>query len=143
MSHDLVSIVAEGGVVTKPALSYTKRGTTMCKFGLLCSVWRKQSGTKEKEGMYFTVTTLGKTAETIYPMLKVGMPVRVEGEYLDGVYRDKLTDEPKVGRCIWANRVKSFVFWHYRSISQKKQDEADRINALKIGDNIDLESLPF
>lgn len=136
MGHDLVHIEVEGGCVTKPTFRHTDKGTALCKFGLVANpIWTSEDG-KEKRNMYFTVLIMGKTAETIYPMLRMGMPVRVEGDYKDGVYRHAITDEPNVGRVIFASRVKIFVFWKHRKVS-------DRAKEIENMTSPDLDDLPF
>jgi single-stranded DNA-binding protein len=142
MSHDLVLVAIEGGVVTKPTLTHTAKGTVMCKFGVVCMPkWMaRQKNVKDK--MYFTVTAIGKIGETIYPMLRPGVPIRVEGELNDGIYRDHLTDEPKIGRVIYATRVRTFVYWKRRSISDKTKELQDNVDKMTVPD-IDLDDLPF
>lgn len=142
MSHDLVFIAIEGGVVTKPTLRFTAKGKALCKFGVICLPKWIACKKNEKEKMYFTVTALGKIGETIYPMLKPGVPVRVEGELNDGIYRDHLTDEPKIGRVIFATRIRTFVYWKRRTISDKTKAIQDNVDRMTIPD-IDLDDLPF
>lgn len=142
MSHDLVSIAIEGGVVTKPILTHTGKGKLLCKFGVVCLpkwVNREKNYTHK---MYFTVTALGKLGETIYPMLKPGVPVRVEGELNEGIYRDHLTDEPKIGRVVFATRIKTFVYWKRRSVSEKTKAIQDNVDKMTIPE-VDLDDLPF
>ena len=141
MSHDLIHMEVEGGVVTKPSLKHTTRGTAMCKFGMVAEPkWSRGDDPKVKRQMFFTVLAMGKTGETVYPLLKPGMPIRVEGEYKDGVYRDAITDEPKVGRLIFASRVKLFVFWTHRKISDKVKAAMDEIDKIRVPN---LDELPF
>ena len=142
MSLDLVSIAVEGGVVTKPTLRHTAKGCALCKFGVLCLPKWMVNPKDDKDKMFFNVTSLGKLAEKIYPVLKTGMPVRVEGHYSDGIYRDRLTDEPKIGRLIYATRIKSFVYWKRRTTSEITKELQDNIDKMTISD-VDLEGLPF
>jgi len=142
MSHDLVSIAIEGGVVTKPFLSHSAGGKPLLKFGMLClPKWVNRQKNKT-EKMYFTVTALGKIAETAYTILRPGMPTRVEGELNEGIYRDSLTDEPKIGRVIFATRIKALVYWNKRTVSDKTQEIQDTVDKMTITD-IDLDDLPF
>lgn len=143
MSHDLVSIAVEGGVVTKPSLTHIKSGVALVKFGLVCEPKRKASGSRVKDNMYFTVSVIGKTAETVFSLIKPGMPIRVEGEYQDGIFRDAVSDIPKIGRIIYATRVKSFVFWKYRRKGEKyleEQEQQEHIDNMRIPD---FDDLPF
>lgn len=138
MGNDLVWIEVEGGVVSDPKMVHTKRGTTFCKFGVVSEPKIRKNGTKFVNGMYFTVIAAGATGETVYPMIKPGTPIRVEGQYSDGIYRDRITDEPKNGRVIYASRVKVFVFWKYRDIKEKKRFEDEQINNMVMPDTDDL-----
>lgn len=144
MGNDLVWVAIEGGVVTKPVLTHTSRGTALCKFGVIAEPsWIKRSKGQAHK-MYFTVSAMGKTGETVYPMLRPGEPVRIEGKYNDGIYRDKLTDEPRIGRVIYATRVKIFVFWKHRPTSERTKEMVSKINDMKVDDiEIDLDELPF
>lgn len=143
MSHDLVWVAIEGAVVMKPTLKYLSGGTALCKFGVVARPKQYKDGEATKEGLYFTVTCLGRTAETIYPIVKPAMPVRVEGEYHDGIYLDKLTDEPCIGRVVFAQRVKAFVYWRERKISKVTREMHERAEAQKVVDNIGLDNMPF
>jgi single-stranded DNA-binding protein len=140
MSYDRIFIAIEGGVVTKPTLTHSKKGKIQCKFGVVCQP--KWLDREKSNGKYFTVSAFGKIAETIYPMLKPGVPVRVEGELNDGIYRDHLTDEPKIGRVIYASRIRTFVYWKRRSVSERTkqlQENVDKMSTPKFN----LDDLPF
>ena len=140
MSLDLVELHIEGGVVTKPSFRHTNSGSAMCKFGVVCHPkwYELKDGTKES--MYFTVVSIGKTAEAIYPMIKPGLPIRVEGTYNDGIYRDKLSDEPKIGRLIYATRVRIFVFWKKRKASDNALAFKEELDQITVPN---LDELPF
>lgn len=140
MSHDLTFIAIEGGVVTKPKIRHNSGGTAIVKFGVVCQPKWLKGGVKVKDSKYFTVTAMGKTGETVFPLLKVGVPIRVEGEYNDGIYRDAITDEPKIGRVVYASRIKLLVFWKYRSREERKDAEKEQINNISFPN---LEDLPF
>lgn len=141
MSFDLVWIELEGAVVVKPSLHYFKTGAAVLNFGMLCEpkYHLADKGGKDTR-MYFTVTTIGSIAETCYKVLKLGMPVRVEGEYKDSVYLDKKTDEKKVGRLVYAKRIKALVFWKYRTPAERKKQELDQIKKLI---SPDVDTLPY
>lgn len=136
MSRDLVEMVIEGPVVTKPTLRHINRGAALCKFGVLCVPQYPKKKTKDSEPMYFTVMVLGNNAEALYLAIKIGMPVRAEGMYNDGIYRDALTDEPKIGRVIYASKVRSFVYWKPKRISDKNQEMIEGIQKMKMNDEL-------
>lgn len=142
MSHDLVSIAIEGGVVTKPTLKHTGGGKMLCKFGVVCIPKWVSPENYKTDNMYFTVTALGKMGETVYHILKPGLPVRVEGELHEGIYRDPLSDEPKIGRVIFAARIKAFTYWRKRPVSGKTKELQDNVDRMTIPE-IDLDDLPF
>lgn len=131
MSLDLVSIAIEGSVVTDPALTHFKNGSAHCTFNVACdrnSPYGSKDQKPDKIKMFFRVSTVGKLAEVLYPLLKPGVVVRVEGDYHDSIFRDKLTDKPRIGRIIYATRVRSFVIWTYKSKREMKNTPVDVIN---------------
>lgn len=141
MSYDLTYMAVEGGVTVKPSIRYLENGTALCKFGVVTRP--KKRGDKHiRDSMYFTVTTIGKVAETAFRVIKIAMPVRVEGEYVDSIYRDKVTDEPKIGRVIYASRVRAFVYWERRKIGKKGDPEKEEVRNMVLKEE-DLASLPF
>lgn len=143
MPYDLVTVAIEGTIVKKGDLRHTTRGTALYKFGMVCMPKWIQSDKEipeDRRGMYFTVMAMGKMASTVYPMIRCGMPVRVEGEYRDGTYRDALTDEPKVGRLIFASRVRVFVFYKHRGTSKRAKEEGNQLEHITIPN---LDDLPF
>jgi hypothetical protein len=142
MSHDLVFVAIEGAVVTKPVLKHTENGQR-CKFGVVCMPKWMARQKNEKEKMFFTVSALGKLAETIYPMLKPGVPIRVEGELLEGIFRDRLTDKPMIGRVIYASRLRTFVYWKRRTTSDKTKQLQENVDNMTVPDDVDLDDLPF
>lgn len=141
MSYDLVWVEVEGAVVVKPSISHYPSGAAKLKFGVLCEPKYYSTGKATRgEKMYFNVAAIGTVAEVCYHTLKIGMPVRVEGEYKDSVYTDRTTDEQKVGRLIMAKRIRALVFWKYRTPSEQRRQELERTQKLITPD---LDELPF
>lgn len=132
MSLDLVSIAIEGAVITDPTLTHFENGSAHCTFNVACdrnTPYNSKGQKADKTKMFFRVSTVGRLAEILYPRLKPGIEVRVEGDYYDSVFRDKLTDKPRIGRIIYATRVRSFVIWTYKSKKQMLQEtEVELIN---------------
>ena len=77
--NNLNSILIEGNLVRDPELSYTAKGTAVCKFSLATDRFYKQEDEFQKEVSYFDVTTWAKLAEACQAQLKKGRGVRVIG----------------------------------------------------------------
>ena len=132
MSLDLVFIAIEGSVMNDPVLTHFDSGSAHCTFNVACdrnTAYNLKDRKSDKTKMFFRVSTVGRLAEILYPRLKPGVMVRVEGDYHDSVFRDKLTDQPRIGRTIYATRVRSFVIWTYKSKKEMlKESEVELIN---------------
>ncbi len=79
MMNNLNSILIEGNLVKDPELSYTPKGTAVCKFTVACNRFYKQDQETQKEVSYFDVTTWNRLAEVCGEYLKKGRGVRVVG----------------------------------------------------------------
>jgi single-strand DNA-binding protein len=79
MMNNLNSILIEGNLVKDPELSYTPKGTAVCKFTVACNRFYKQDQETQKEVSYFDVTTWTRLAEVCGEYLKKGRGVRVVG----------------------------------------------------------------
>lgn len=79
MMNNLNSILIEGNLVRDPELSYTPKGTAVCKFTVACNRFYKQDQETQKEVSYFDVTTWTRLAEVCGEYLKKGRGVRVVG----------------------------------------------------------------
>ncbi len=77
--NNLNSILIEGNLVRDPELSYTPKGTAVCKFSVACNRSYKQDQELQKEVSYFDVTTWTRLAEVCGEYLKKGRGVRVVG----------------------------------------------------------------
>jgi single-strand DNA-binding protein len=86
--NNLNSILVEGNLVKDPELSYTPKGTALCKFTVGCHRMYKQDEETQKEVSFFDVTTWMRQAEVCAEYLKKGRGVRVVGR----LKQDRWTD---------------------------------------------------
>jgi len=77
--NNLNSVLVEGNLVRDPELSYTQKGTAVCKFSVACNRAYKQDDQLQKEVSYFDVSTWTRLAEVCGEYLKKGRGVRVVG----------------------------------------------------------------
>ncbi len=77
--NNLNSILVEGNLVRDPELSYTPKGTAVCRFTVACNRFFKQEEETQKEVSYFDVSTWTRLAEVCAEYLKKGRGVRVVG----------------------------------------------------------------
>jgi single-strand DNA-binding protein len=86
--NNLNSILIEGNLVRDPELSYTPKGTALCKFAVACNRTYKQDEEIQKEVSFFDVTVWLRQAEVCAEYLKKGRGVRVVGR----LKQDRWTD---------------------------------------------------
>ena len=86
--NNLNSILIEGNLVKDPELSYTAKGTAVCKFSVACNRAFKQDEQLQKEVSFFDVSTWTRLAEVCGEYLKKGRGVRVVGR----LKQDRWTD---------------------------------------------------
>ncbi len=86
--NNLNSILIEGNLVRDPELSYTPKGTAVCKFSVACNRFFKQEEETQKEVSFFDVSTWTRLAEVCAEYLKKGRGVRVVGR----LKQDRWTD---------------------------------------------------
>lgn len=77
--NNLNSILLEGNLTRDPELSYTPKGTAVCKFSIAVNRSFKKDDGYEKEVSYFDVSTWTRLAEVCGEYLKKGRGVRVVG----------------------------------------------------------------
>jgi single-strand DNA-binding protein len=77
--NNLNSILIEGNLTRDPELSYTTKGTAVCKFSVGCHRQFKQGEETIKEVSFFDVTTWTRLAEVCGEYLKKGRGVRIVG----------------------------------------------------------------
>ena len=61
--NNLNSILVEGNLVRDPELSYTPKGTAMCKFSVASNRFYTQEGELQKEVAYFDVSIWERLAQ--------------------------------------------------------------------------------
>jgi single-strand DNA-binding protein len=88
LMNNLNSILIEGNLVRDPELSYTPKGTAVCKFAVACNRSYKQDDEFQKEVSYFDVSAWMRLAEVCGEYLKKGRGVRVVGR----LKQDRWTD---------------------------------------------------
>jgi single-strand DNA-binding protein len=88
MMNNLNSILVEGNLVRDPELSYTTKGTAVCKFSVASNRFFKQEAEMQKEVSFFEVSTWARLAEVCGEYLKKGRGVRVVGR----LRQDRWTD---------------------------------------------------
>jgi single-strand DNA-binding protein len=86
--NNLNSILIEGNLVKDPELSYTPKGTAVCKFAVACNRSWKQDDELQKEVSYFDISCWTRLAEVCGEYLKKGRGVRVVGR----LKQDRWTD---------------------------------------------------
>jgi single-strand DNA-binding protein len=86
--NNLNSVLIEGNLVRDPELSYTPKGTAVCKFSVGCHRQWKQDDEVQKEVSFFDVSTWTRLAEVCGEYLKKGRGVRVVGR----LKQDRWTD---------------------------------------------------
>ena len=86
--NNLNSILVEGNLVRDPELSYTTKGTAVCKFSVACNRFFKQEAEMQKEVSYFDISCWTRLAEVCGEYLKKGRGVRVVGR----LKQDRWTD---------------------------------------------------
>jgi single-strand DNA-binding protein len=96
--NNLNSILIEGNLVKDPDLSYTAKGTAVCKFTVACNRSWKQDEQMQKEVSFFDVSAWSRQAEVCSEYLKKGRGVRVVGR----LKQDRWTDqEGKAHSRVW------------------------------------------
>ena len=78
-----------------PELSYTPKGTAVCKLGFATNYERKSDGTTYEEVWYGSGDAFGATAETIAKYFKKGDPIFLEGRLKTDRWNDKTTGAPQ------------------------------------------------
>ncbi len=77
--NNLNSVLIEGNLVRDPDLSYTPKGTAVCKFSVACNRFYKEGDEMVKEVSFIDISTFARLAEVCGEYLKKGRGVRVVG----------------------------------------------------------------
>ena len=77
--NNLNSVLIEGNLVRDPELSYTPKGTPVCKFTVATNRFFKQNEEYQREVSCFDITTWSRLAEACGEYLVKGRGVRIVG----------------------------------------------------------------
>ncbi len=77
--NDLNSVLLEGRLTADPELSYTSKGTAICKFSIAVNRKYKTDTSTQDEVSFVNIETWNKTAEACSSHLAKGRGVRVVG----------------------------------------------------------------
>jgi single-strand DNA-binding protein len=122
--NNLNSILVEGNLVKDPELSYTSKGTAVCKFTVACNRAYKQDDQLQKEVSFFDVSTWTRLAEVCGEYLKKGRGVRVVGR----LKQDRWTDtdgKPHSRVLIVAEHVEFKPQLHKEGEGEKAEGEKE------------------
>ncbi len=86
--NNLNSVLIEGNLVKDPELSYTSKGTPVCRITLACNRFYKQDDEYQKEVSYFDITVWSKQAEACNEYLSKGRGIRVVGRLKQDRWED-------------------------------------------------------
>ena len=86
--NNLNSVLIEGNLVRDPELSYTPKGTPVCKFAVATNRFFKQDDEYQREVSYFDITTWSRLAEVCGEYLTKGRGVRVVGRLKQDRWED-------------------------------------------------------
>jgi single-strand DNA-binding protein len=115
MMNNLNSILVEGNLVRDPELSYTPKGTAMCKFSVASNRFYKQEEELQKEVSFFEVSTWARLAEVCGEYLKKGRGVRIVGR----LAQDRWTDPE--------GKAKSRIYIVAEHVEFKPQFNKDKV----------------
>jgi len=86
--NNLNSVLIEGNLVRDPELSYTPKGTPVCKFSVATNRFFKQDDDYQREVSYFDITTWSRLAEVCGEYLTKGRGVRIVGRLKQDRWED-------------------------------------------------------
>jgi single-strand DNA-binding protein len=86
--NNLNSVLVEGNLVRDPELSYTAKGTPVCKFAVACNRYYKQDDELQQEVSYFDITVWSRQAEVCEEYLHKGRGVRIVGRLKQDRWQD-------------------------------------------------------
>jgi single-strand DNA-binding protein len=86
--NNLNSILVEGNLTRDPELSYTPKGTAVCKFSVGCHRYYRQDEEIQQEVSFFDITVWGRQAEVCSEYLHKGRGVRVVGRLKQDRWQD-------------------------------------------------------
>ncbi len=127
--NNLNSVLIEGNLVRDPELSYTPKGTPVCKFSVATNRFFKQDEEYQKEVSYFDITTWSRLAEVCGEYLAKGRGVRIVGR----LKQDRWEDAEGNMR----SRVQ-IVAEHVEFKPQPKETDEQTLSDSAGGDSVDV-----
>jgi single-strand DNA-binding protein len=134
--NNLNSVLVEGNLVRDPDLSYTSKGTAVCKFSVACNRAFKQDDQLQKEVSYFDVSTWTRLAEVCGEYLKKGRGVRVVGRLKQDRWSD--TDGKPHSRVLIVAEHVEFKP-QFKKQEGEKADEEEKDGEEKLEEGSDSE----
>jgi single-strand DNA-binding protein len=131
MMNNLNSILIEGNLVRDPELSYTPKGTAVCKFTVASNRFWKQESELQKEVSYFDVAAWTRLAEVCGEYLKKGRGVRVVGRLQQDRWNDP-DGKPRSRVLIVAEHVE-FKPQLKKQDGDGKEEKAEDAEAVEAG----------
>lgn len=77
--NDLNSVLIEGNLTHDPELTYTPKGTPLCKLAIAANRYYKSEDDLQNEVSYFDIECWGRQAENCGEYLSKGRGIRVVG----------------------------------------------------------------
>ena len=77
--NDLNSVLIEGNLTRDPELTYTPKGTPLCKLSIAANRYYKSEDELQNEVSYFDIECWGRQAENCGEYLNKGRGVRIVG----------------------------------------------------------------
>lgn len=115
---NLNKVLLGGNLTRDPELTFTPKGTAICKCGLAVNRrWRGEDGQDKEEVTFIDVTFWGKTAETVAEHMAKGRPIFIEGRLKLDTWDDKETGQKRYKLHVVAE---SFQF-----VGSKPKDEPE------------------
>lgn len=134
--NNLNSVLIEGNLVRDPDLSYTSKGTAVCKFSVACNRAFKQDDQLQKEVSYFDVSTWTRLAEVCGEYLKKGRGVRVVGRLKQDRWQD--TDGKPHSRVLIVAEHVEFKP-QFKKTEGEKADEEEKEGEEKLEESSDTQ----
>ncbi len=124
--NNLNSILVEGNLTRDPELSYTPKGTAVCKFSVGCNRYYKQDDEVQQEVSFFDITVWGRQAEVCSEYLHKGRGVRVVGRLKQDRWQDPEGN----------NRSKVQIIAEHVEFKPKPKDKLDVDGSELLGDAV-------
>lgn len=99
-------VTLAGNLTRDPELTYTPKGTAVCKCTLaLNHSWTTEAGEKREEVSFIDLVIWGRTAENVAQYMKKGRPMLADGRLKQETWDDKQTGQKKSRVVVIVNTV--------------------------------------